>query len=155
MVGLPGAGGLPADQALHPRWEQHHRPVAAEFFTADIVIRRHDDSGSVFDPGTGRTTYPEPADVFTGQARVQRMSQQEVTRMVGDRQVVIRGVTVSLPVTAPQVQIGDELQVLAYRDPDSGDPHLIGRPLWLHDIRPGSLLFQRDLVALDSPPTSR
>lgn len=154
MVGLPGAGGLPNHQALHPRWEAAHRPVAEEFLTADVTIRRHSSAGT-FDPDTGQTTYPEPTTVYQGVARVQRMSQMEITRTIGDRQVVIRGATVSLPVSAAEVRIADEVKVTGYRDPNSGDPHLTGRPLWVHDVRPGSLLFQRDLVVLDAPPTAR
>lgn len=154
MVGLPNAGGLPNGQALHPRWEQHHRPTADGFHAATVVIRRHASEGT-FDPDTGQTTWPEPTTVWTGLARVQRMSQMEITRSIGDRQVVIRGATVSIPADAAEVRIADEVQVQSYRDTDSGDPHLIDRPLWVHDIRPGSLLFQRDLVVLDAPPTSR
>lgn len=154
MVGLPGRGGLPTARALHPRWEAHHRPVAREFMTADVLIRRHSSEG-VFDPNTGQTTFPEPTTVYEGEARIQRMAQMEVTRSIGDRQVVIRGATVSLPVSAAEVQIADEVKVVTYRDPDSGDPYLVGRPLWVHDVRPGSLLWQRDLVALDAPPTTR
>jgi hypothetical protein len=155
VPGLPGAGGLPAHQALPKAWDVRHRPTAEQFHTAEVRILRHSSAGAVFDPDTGQTAYPAPAAVWQGWARLQRMAQQEVTRSVGDRQVVIRGVTVSIPVDTPQVQVGDEVRVLAYRDTGSGDPWLAGRPLWVHDVRPGSLLWQRDLVALDAPPTSR
>jgi Family of unknown function (DUF6093) len=154
MPGLPGRGGLPAGRALHERWEANHRPTAEQFMTAKVAIRRHSSDGD-FDGTTGRTTYPTPSTVWAGWARLQRRSQMQGDRQIGDRQVVIGGVVVSVPASAAQVQIGDELQVLAYRDTDSGDPHLVDRPLWVHEVRPGSLLWQRDLVALDAPPTSR
>jgi hypothetical protein len=154
VPGLPGAGGLPTHQPLPKAWETHHRPTAEQFHTAEVRILRHSSAGT-FDPDAGQTTYPAPATVWQGWARVQRMTQQQVTRSVGDRQVMIRGVTVSIPVDTPPVQIGDEVRVLGYRDQHSGDPWLVGRPLWVHDVRPGSLLWQRDLVALDAPPTSR
>lgn len=154
MVGLPGRGGLPAGRALHQRWEQHHRPVAEQFFTAEIQVRRYQADG-VWDDETGRMVYPPPEVVWQGWARSQRMTHMEVTRYIGDRQVVVRGVVVSIPVETPLVRIGDEITVLGYRDPHSGDPHLPGHPLWVHDVRPGSLLWQRDLVVLDAPPTSR
>lgn len=121
---------------------------------ADIIIRRHSPA-SAFDPDTGQSTFPTPATVWEGPARLQRMGQSEYTRAIGDRQVVIRGATLSLPADAPQVQVGDEVQVVSYRDPDTGDPHLTGRPLWVHDVRPGSVLWQRDLVVLTAPPTTR
>lgn len=154
MVGLPGRGGLPGHRALHERFDAHHRPTAEQFHTAKVTIRRHSSAGT-FDPATGQTTYPDPAVVWQGWGRVQRMSQMEVTRSIGDRQVVIRGATLSLPADAPQVRIGDEARVDGYRDPDAGDPHLPGRALWVHDVRPGSMLWQRDLVVFDAPPTAR
>ena len=154
MAGLPGRGGLPAGRGLHPRWETHHRPTAEQFHTADIRILRHASDG-VFNPATGQTTFPPPELVWQGRARIQRMAQQEITRSIGDRQVVLRGATVSIPADAPKVMISDEVRVDSYRDPNSGDPHLTGRPLWVHDIYPGSLLFQRDLAVLDAPVTNR
>jgi len=154
MVGLPGRGGLPGHRALHERWDAYHRPTAAEFFTATITIRRHSSDGT-FNPATGQTVFPGPEIIWRGWARMQRMSQMEITRSIGDRQVVIRGAIVSIPADAPQVRIADEVRVDGYRDQDAGDPHLVGRPLWVHDIRPGSMLWQRDLVALDAPPTAR
>lgn len=156
MVGLPGAGGLPAGQALHARFEVHHRPVAEQFHTAQVTIVRH-SSAETFDPDAGQTSFPTPTTAWTGTARVQRMTQQEITRAIGDRQVVIRGVIVAVPADAAEVRISDEVRVTGYRDANSGDPHLDDgdRPLWVHDIYPGSLLFERHLVVLDAPPTER
>lgn len=155
MVGLPGRGGLPGHRALHPRWERHHRPVTQAFQTAKVAIRRHTGAGGTFDPATGQTTFPDPTVVWTGWARIQRPRPEEIPRSIGDRQVIIRRAVVSIPASAPEIRISDELQVESYRDPDSGDPHLVGRPLWVHDIYPGSLMWDRNLVVLDAPPTSR
>ena len=156
MVGLPGSGGLPAGRALHPRFDSHHRPVAEQFHTAQVRIRRRDPNAQPqWDPTAGRSVYPDPVTVWTGWARIQRMSQMETPRSVGDRQVILRSATVSIPADATEVMISDEVEVLEYRDPDAGDPHLVDRPLWVHDVRPGSMLWQRDLVVLDAPPTSR
>jgi hypothetical protein len=136
-------------------WDVAHRPTAEQGMTAQVRVRRHTAQGAVFDPDTGQTTFPDPTTVWTGWARLQRMPQQEVTRSVGDRQVVIRGVVVSIPADTPEVRVSDEVKVLGYRDAGSGDPHLLSRPLWVHDVRPGSLLWQRDLTVLDAPPTAR
>jgi hypothetical protein len=154
VTGLPGRGGLGNTRGLHPRWETHHRPTAEEFLTATVKILRH-SSGGTFNEATGRTAYPDPALIYEGPARIQRMAQLNRADDIGDRQVVTGGATVSLPTSAAEVYVGDEVQVVTYRDPDSGDPHLVGRPLWVHEVRPGSLLWQRDLVALDAPPTAR
>jgi hypothetical protein len=66
---------------------------------------------------------------------VQRMTQMEIPRSVGDRQVITRGATVSIPATAPQVMISDEVRVTHYRDPGSRDPELTDRPLWVAEHR--------------------
>jgi hypothetical protein len=136
-------------------WDVRHRPTAEQAMTAQVRILRHTAAGSSFDPDTGQTTFTDPATVWTGWARLQRPRESSQTRSIGDRQVTIRGVTVSIPVDAVEVRVGDEVRVLGYRDAGMGDPHLVGRPLWVHDIVPGSLLWQRDLTALDAPPTAR
>lgn len=128
--------------------------MAAEFHTAKVVIRRHSSDGT-FDPDTGQTTYPDPTEVWTGFARIQRPRPTELAKNIGDRQVIIRRAEVSIPASVPEVRISDEVKVETYRDPDSGDPHLVGRPLWVHDIYPGSLMWDRTLVVLDAPPTAR
>lgn len=121
--------------------------------TAKVAILRHSSQGT-FDDATGRTTYPEPATVWRDWARIQRIRDERASE-IGDRRVVYREATVSIPADAAEVQIADEVRVECYRDPDSGDPHLLGRPLWVHDVRPGSMLWQRDLVVRDAPPTTR
>lgn len=124
--------------------------------TARVRIRRRDANAEpVWDVQQGRNVYPEPVTVWEGWARVQRTPQMERPASIGDRNVVIVGATVSIPVDTPEVWITDEANVLAYRDPDAGDPHLLDRPLWVHEVRPGSMLWQRDLVAHDIPPMSR
>lgn len=154
MVGLPGRGGLPGHQALHPRFEQHHRPTAEQFHTATVEVRRH-SSEAVWDPQEGRSVYPAPAVVWTGQARIARTPQMERPVDVGGRRVVLVGAVVSIPADSAEVQIGDEVRVTDWPGPDTGDPHLAGRPLWVNEVRPGSLMFQRDLVVADAAPTSR
>lgn len=122
--------------------------------TAWVRVLRH-SSEATWDEQKGQSHYPAPSLVWAGWARVQRMTQMEITRSIGDRQVVIRAATVSIPADTPQVAISDSVVVDRYRDPNTGDPHLLGRPMWVHDNRPGSMLWQRDLVALDAPVTSR
>jgi hypothetical protein len=146
---------LANSRVIGARFETHHRPVAEEAMTAEVQVRRHTAVGATFDSATGRSTYPTPETVYEGPARLQRSQQSEVTRSIGDRQVVIRQVVVSLPVSTPEVRVGDEVRVVTYRYADGGDRHLVGRPLWVHDVRPGSILWQRDLVCLDAPPTAR
>lgn len=152
---LPGRGGLPAQRMIPPRWETHHRPAAEQAMTATCTITRHTAVGATFDETTGRSIYPAAATVYTGVCRVQRQAQQEYARDVGDRQVVIRGYTVSIPTSADEVRIGDQVTVTDPDSIDEGDQHLLGQPLWVHDIRYGSLTWQRDFVCLNAPPTGR
>lgn len=154
MVGLPGAGGLPGHRALHPRFEAHHRPVAEQFHTAWVTIGRH-SSDTGWDSAAGQDVFPPPDIVWAGWARVQRQPQAEVPRSIGDRQVVVSLATVTIPADAPEVRIGYEVRVQSYRDPGAGDPHLLDRSLWVRDIYPGSVQWERALAVQDAPPTSR
>lgn len=122
--------------------------------TATVKVLRPSSAGT-FNPATGKTTYPDPTEVWEGVALIQRALRMDFTRQIGDRQVAVRGTTVSIPADADEVLVGDQVKVLSYRDSDTGDPYLVGRPLWVHEVRAGSLLWQRDLVVLDAPPTRR
>lgn len=155
MTGLPGTGGLRNSRVIPARFESHHRPVAEQTMTAEVQVRRHTAAGATFNTTTGRSTYADPETIYEGPARLQRPMQGETPRQIGDRQVIVRQVIVSLPASVAEVRVGDEVRVTAYRYTDGGDRHLIGRPLWVHDIRPGSVLWQRDLTCLDAPPTAR
>lgn len=146
---------LPGYRVIHPQFEAHHRPVAENVQTATATITRHTAAGATFDPDNGQTTYPTATTVYSGRCRVQRPMQGEMAREIGDRQVIIRPHVVSLPADAPEVRIGDKVTVSPWSDSTQGDPHLPGEPLWVHDVRYGSLIWQRDLVCLNAPPTAR
>lgn len=122
--------------------------------TAEVAVRRHSSAGT-FNAVTGRTAYPDPTEVWTGWVRLQRDFRGGGQHQIGDRQVAMQDLTLSLPADASEVRVGDEVRVLSFRDADAGDAHLVGRPLWVHNVRTGSVLWQRDLVVSDAPVTSR
>lgn len=140
---------LPGTKVFHPDWEAHHRPVAEGAQTATGIIRRYSSTG-VFNEATGTTDYPAPTTVYgsptPGPMRVVRDG-VETTRQIGERTVVIRNYTVALPADAPEIRVNDEVVVST-----AGDSKLPGEPLWVHDVRFGSQIWERDLVCANVPP---
>ena len=65
----------------------------------------------------------------------------------GGQQVTIRNYTVALPTDAPEIRVNDEVVVAT-----AGDPRLPNESLWVHDVRFGSQIWERDLVCANVPP---
>lgn len=140
---------FPGTHVFPPGWEAHHRPVAEDAMTATGTIKRPSTEG-VFDPDTATTTYPEPTVVYgPGSMRIVRDG-VETTRQIGERTVVIRNYIVALPADAAEVRVGDEVTATA-----SGDAQLPDQALWVHDVRYGSQIWERDLLCQNAPPTTR
>jgi len=140
---------LPGTRVFHRDWEAHHRPVAEGAQTATGIIRRYSSTG-VHNDTTGTTEYPPPTVVYgvdgAAPMRVVRDG-VETTREIGGRQVVVRNYIVALPASAPEIRVNDEVVVAT-----AGDARLPGEPLWVHDVRFGSQIWQRDLVCANVPP---
>jgi hypothetical protein len=140
---------FPGTKVFPDGWEAHHRPVAEGAMTATGIIRRHSSAG-VHNEATGRTDYPDPTTVYgTGGPAPMRIVRDgvETTRMIGERQVVIRGYIVALPADAPEIRVNDEVVAAT-----AGDTELPGESLWVHDVRFGSQIWERDLVCANVPP---
>jgi hypothetical protein len=141
---------FPTTKVFHDDWEAHHRPVAESAQTATGIIRRYSAAG-VFNETTGETEYPPPTVVYgvdgAAPMRVVRDG-VETTREIGGRDVVIRSYTVALPASAPEIRVNDEVVVAT-----AGDPRLPNESLWVHDVRFGSQIWERDLVCASVPPT--
>lgn len=139
-------------RVFHDDWEAHHRPVAEGAMTATGTILRHDSAGT-FNEATGVTEDAEPDAIYgsptPGPMRIVRDG-VEASRIIGDRDVVIRAYIVALPASAPEVLVGDEVQATT-----AGDEQLPDKSLWVHDVRYGSQIWERDLVCLNAPPTNR
>jgi len=143
---------FPGTSVFHSGWEAHHRPVAEGAQTATGIIRRYSSTG-VFNEATAKTVYPAPTIVYgspaPGPMRIVRDG-VESERIIGDRTVVIRSYIVALPASAPEIKIGDEVQAAV-----AGDTQLPDQSLWVHDIRFGSQIWERDLLCRNAPPTQR
>jgi len=140
---------LPGTKVFHDGWEAHHRPVAEGAMTATGVVRRRTGPG-VFNDVTGKTDYPAPTTVYgvAGAAPMRVVRDGvETTREIGGRQVTIRDYIVALPADAPEIRVNDEVVVAT-----AGDTRLPDESLWVHDVRFGSQIWERDLVCANVPP---
>lgn len=140
---------FPGTGVFHPDWEAHHRPVAEGAQTATGIIRRHSAAG-VFNETTGQTEYPSPTVVYgvDGAAPMRIVRDGvETTRLIGERQVIVRNYIVAIPASAPEIRVNDEVVAAT-----AGDPLLPDESLWVHDVRFGSQIWERDLLCANVPP---
>lgn len=140
---------FPGTNVFDPGWEAHHRPVANSAMTATGIVRRYSAAG-VFNDITGKTEYGAPTTVYgvAGAAPMRVVRDGvETTREIGGQQVTIRSYTVVLPADAPEIRVNDEVVVAT-----AGDTQLPDKSLWVHDIRFGSQIWERDLVCANVPP---
>ncbi len=72
---------------------------------------------------TGRDVLPSPVGVYEGVCRVQLAGSQEDVRVAGERPRTVQRLTLSLPMAATGVQVGDVVTVTAA----SLDASLVGR----------------------------
>jgi len=141
---------LPNTRVFHPDWSQHHHATADGQMTAEGTVTR--PGAPVFNELFGRDVMPTPELIYDGPMRVQRMQPgaSATPHAVADREAMIREYAVYLPlsvngvVTRP-VQANDLVTVTGCDD----DPHVIGRPLRVRDIRLGTLVWQRTLICED------
>lgn len=144
--------GLPNTRLIPDGWEAHHAPTAEQAMTAECVITRPASNGTpVFDAETGRSLHPDPVTVYTGAVRVQRSALTGGNiDVVADKPTPLRQYVVSLPLTAPQIQVADRIAVTA-----ATDPLMVGKILTVADVRGGSLVWQRDLLCDEHVPITR
>lgn len=143
---------LPNTSVIPTGWDEHHRPVAEDAQTSTGWVRRHGDG--VWNDDTGETEFPDPVDIYGSEAEPAAMrivrDGVETVRDVGERQVVVRGYIVALPADAPEIHVRDEVVIATASDPRFSD-----KKLWVHDVRYGSQVWERDLVCENTPPTTR
>lgn len=148
---------LPNTRVIGDNWSRHHRPTAnGQLALADgTIVRPPSGADAVFDEEAGRSVLPAAATIYDGPFRVQRLAQavSDSTTTTADRELTIREyqVTVDIERATTAIQINDVVEL--YRCPD--DPHLVGHPLRVRDVRLGTLAWQRDLLCEDIAPTTR
>lgn len=145
---------LPGTKVILPGWSAHHYAVARGQMTAQGTIVR--PMPAVFDELLGAEVEPQPQQLYAGLLRIQRLAIGSAPVVVGDREVIVRGYQVTMPlkvsgIDTAAIQTNDIVTVTV--NPD--DPYLVGRPLRVRDVRVGSLVWQRDLVCEDIGPTTR
>lgn len=147
---------LPNTKVIGDDWSRHHRPTAVGQLTAVGTIKRPASGATAaFDELLGRNVLPAPAVVYDGPMRAQRLQQavSQSTTTTADREQTIREyqVTVDIDRATTRLLVNDIVTVTACTD----DPHIVGQPLRVRDVRLGTLAWQRDLLCEDIAPTTR
>lgn len=113
--------------------------AAAEFLMTDAcTVERQ--TGESLDEATGKVT-PTYASVYSGKCRVQTRDVQPSTVQVGEAESSLLSFTVSLPVSAGDVQVSDRVTVTA----SALDPALVGRVFTVTGVGTKSFLTARRL----------
>lgn len=141
---------LPRWSVIPPGWEETHRPTAESSMTALCDI---------LEPNGPEPYEPDPlwqpwVTTATGvPCRVQE--QRDLGNpVVGDQPTMTRRYLVVIPLDKdPGVRVGEDghiIRVTGYKTGHDGDPRLIGRDLRAWSIMHGSLVWERDILALDN-----
>jgi hypothetical protein len=142
---------FPGSRVIPAGWQTHHRPVVEGTWTAWCTIDA---------PGTGQGTwndetkqYDPPARVVLHvqvPCRVQQLTQPQAAD-VGTQQVSSHDYLIVVPASITDAAVDHHVTLTGSRDQtDPVDPSLIGRPLVVTDVQRGSLLWERDLIAIDN-----
>lgn len=140
----------PNTPVIPANWSEHHRPTVNATMTADVELRRP-SSAATFDEAAGKSVYPAPALLWSGVARVQRLSRRGGDKEIGDRFALVQLYQVSLPADAAEPNVDDQFTVTASAD----DPSLVGKIMRIREVRLGSLIWSRDLTCEEVAPTTR
>lgn len=133
---------LPNTRTIPTGWSQHHVAAATGGMNATCTIGSPGPRER--DPATDVTTQTYTDD-YTGPARIEEMNQGRAAEWVG-QEVTGRAYLVQVGFGANELARGQRLKVLTAVN----DPQLVGRVLWLVDVRLGSERFTRDLVVSDT-----
>lgn len=134
---MPFAGHKP----IHPRWSEHHRPVASGGHTGRCQITRPAGQGSV--DGTGVWHPPDAEEVYAGPCRIVLNPAGSPTQ-VGDRQITTRSGTVSITWDAPEIRVHDLVTIV-----ESADPATVGVIVRVTGIRNATQSWERVLSVSD------
>lgn len=133
----PLAGHTP----IHPRWSEHHRPVATGTQTGTCTITRPGTGDGTTDPD-GTWHPPTPTDVYAGTCRITPQTADARYVVSGDRRVTIRGYELAIEWDAADVREGDNVTIVTAKD-----PRLAGVELRVTDVRMASEQWERVLIA--------
>lgn len=146
--------GLRHTRVMHPRFEQHHRPVSADAMPATCIIE-HPAAESGWDDTAGKSVYgprtlvygPDICRVSAGVGAISTTTQT----VVADRAVTLAQYTVVIPTCTPVVRVNDLVTVTCC----NGDPDLVGRTMRVTNAVRGTTTWERVLSCELQPPTTR
>lgn len=132
---------LHGSHVIHPRWSEHHRPVATGAMTAECTVTHNTGTGTT-DAG-GVYTPPSETTIYSGRCRVTlATATNERIEVVGETQETRRRYQVWLEFGAAEPPIGALVNITAC--PQGG---LNGKRLRVVDTRLGSEQWQETLMA--------
>lgn len=105
---------LPSTRVVHPRWSAHHAPVTEDAMNAVVVIT-YGGTEPTWSSG-GHESEGEAVTTYAGEARVVYDPVQGRDTESADQDVTVRRVTVSLPRTADDQEVGARVLVLSVDD---------------------------------------
>lgn len=135
LMPLAGVGALVID----PRWNDFHRPTATASMDAACIITRPTGTGTTDDDGT--YTPSQGTTIYTGVCRVVTMVRTDAVQVAGEAQETHRRLQVGIRYDAPEIRIGDLVDITM-----TADPQLLGRKLRVLEIAYGSEQWQRNLI---------
>lgn len=139
---------LEGSRVIPAGWEGHHRPVAEATMTAKCRITRAGTGPGTWNPSSNQYDPPAREVVYeTLGCRVQELSLPQVQE-AGQQRVSSRDYRVSLPIAAVAVLVDDVIEVIS--GDATLDASLVGRPLVITDVQRGSLMWERDVICIDT-----
>ncbi|WP_433460696.1 DUF6093 family protein [Micromonospora sp. CA-248212] len=140
---------LPNTRLIHPRFEEHHRPVAERQATAECRVERPAQQ-ALWDDQAGKNVYPPPELLYEGPCRYQYLSAAGQP-VVADTTTPLADVRITLPVGSVVYQANDQVTLTA----TATNPDLVGRGLSVTAVSGSSISWQRDLTCQLRQPTTR
>ncbi|QKW15378.1 DUF6093 family protein [Verrucosispora sp. NA02020] len=128
---------LPNSPLIHPKFEQHHRPVVEGSMTVLVRLSRPREGG-VRDKTTGVTTFATDEPIWEGHASL-RANLTGGPTVQADRVVAIGAYLLRVPAGAPALRVRDVVDVRG----DVSDPSLVGVRLRVVDVPRSGLSWQR------------
>ena len=142
---------LDGSRVIPVGWQAHHRPVVEGTWTALCTIDKAGEGQGEWNTETNE--YDPPARVVLHTLVPCRVQQHTLPQAsdVGTQKVSSHDYLVVVPIEIADVEVDHEVTVTGSRDAqDPVDPSLIGRPLVITDVQRGSLMWERDLIAIDN-----
>lgn len=142
--------GLPNTRVIHPRFEQHHRPVAAGQMTASCRIERPSTDPPIWDDVAGLDVQPPPTLLYDGPCRYQYLSPAGQP-IVADALTPLADIRVTVPVPAVEYEVNDMVTMTG----STNNSDITDRKLTITAVSGSSISWQRDLTCQLRQPTTR